>query len=121
MLWGYGESKLRCVSGAKPPFALLCFDKPPGSPPGLRARRLCRVARCQAIALTAGTLCRLVRRLSPELSERERRADPRLLLRERIFPVPRHVLGARTFIPARATCSNPLRMRIVGEPRVCSY
>lgn len=32
-VWGDGESKLRCVSSIRPPFALLCFDKPPGNPP----------------------------------------------------------------------------------------
>lgn len=36
----------------------------------LCARRLRQPANCQAIALTAGTFCRKVRRLSPERSER---------------------------------------------------
>ena len=74
MVWGYGESKLPSVSGAKAAIRITLLRRvtcrrplvaqresaslPCGTPPGL--------------ALAAGTLCRQVRRLSPEPSERGR-------------------------------------------------
>ena len=67
MVWRYGESELRCVSSFNSlPFASLCFDKAPARPPDSAVRRLRRATNGLAVAITAGTLCRRVRRLSPE-------------------------------------------------------
>lgn len=82
MVGRHAESKLRWVSSvnAPLPFASLCFDYAPArAPPRLGpAASSPRGANALALAATAGTLCRRVRRLSPEQGRGERATSAHL-------------------------------------------
>ena len=103
MVWGYGESKLRCVSGTLGHHSHYCAStNRPAARLRLRTWRLCRAARRRVTAITADTLCRLVRRLSPELSERDRTRRPLACCSDsESSPYPTSDCRSPPFIPPR--------------------
>ena len=113
MVWGYGESKLRCVSGTLGHHSHYCAStNRPAARLRLRTWRLCRAALRRVTAITADTLCRLVRRLSPELSERDRARRPLACCSDsESSPYPTSDCRSPPFIPPRH----------VGQPRACVF
>ena len=113
MVWEYGESKLRCVSGTLGHHSHYCAStNRPTARLRLRTWRLCRAARRRVTAITADTLCRLVRRLSPELSERDRtRRSLACCSDSESSPYPTSDCRSPPFIPPRH----------VGQPRACVF